>query len=139
MISVARSKSSKKKLPAAASGNANSVSLQAQWAGPLPPPAALENFNRIVPGAAERIIAMAEAEQKHRHALESGAMFTQQEAVRLAARDSRMGMILGALIAFGGIAAALFSFLHGAPWMLSAAFLSLPLMIVAVELIRRKH
>ena len=37
-----------------------------QWSGPLPPPAALEHFNQIIPHGAERIMAMVEREQEHR-------------------------------------------------------------------------
>ena len=40
------------------------------FSGPLPPPNFLEKYNTIVPGAAERILEMAEAEQNHRHFLE---------------------------------------------------------------------
>jgi len=41
------------------------------FSGPLPPPAVLMGYEEIVPGAAERIIAMAEGEQKHRHKIET--------------------------------------------------------------------
>ena len=44
------------------------------WSGPLPPPAALESFNRIIPGGAERILAMAEKEQGHRVELEKSQL-----------------------------------------------------------------
>lgn len=37
------------------------------FAGPLPPPESLAQYDKIVPGAAERIIAMAEKEMEHRH------------------------------------------------------------------------
>ena len=37
------------------------VSMVSQeFSGPLPPPAVLDDYNRVVPSAAERIIAMAE-------------------------------------------------------------------------------
>jgi len=38
--------------------------------GPLPPPAILKHYDAIVPGAAERIIAMAEGEVTHRRSIE---------------------------------------------------------------------
>lgn len=82
---------------------------------------------------------MAEKEQHQRHQLESGTLFTQQEAIRLAARDGLVGMLLGATVALSGIGAAVWSFIAGAPWPLSVAFLSLPIMIVAAELVRRKN
>lgn len=42
--------------------------------GPIPPPAVLEGYERVVPGAAERILRMAEQEALHRRALEVEAM-----------------------------------------------------------------
>jgi len=38
-----------------------------QWSGPLPAPESLAKYDNIVPGAAERILVMAEKEQNHRH------------------------------------------------------------------------
>lgn len=37
-----------------------------RYSGPIPAPEALEHYNRIVPGAADRIIRMAELEQQSR-------------------------------------------------------------------------
>ncbi len=40
------------------------------FSGPLPPPETLEKYNQVLPGAAERIISMAEQQSRHRQALE---------------------------------------------------------------------
>jgi uncharacterized membrane protein len=40
------------------------------FSGPLPPPEALEKYNQVLPGAADRIISMAEQQAKHRQGLE---------------------------------------------------------------------
>lgn len=40
------------------------------WQGPLPHPEALIRYNDAQPGAADRIIKMAEKEQRHRHFVE---------------------------------------------------------------------
>jgi uncharacterized membrane protein len=40
------------------------------FAGPIPPPKILEEYNRILPGAADRILAMAEKQAAHRQFLE---------------------------------------------------------------------
>jgi len=40
------------------------------YEGPIPPPSILQHYDTIVPGAAERIIAMAEGEIQHRRAVE---------------------------------------------------------------------
>ncbi len=39
--------------------------------GPLPPPEILAGYDDVTPGAADRIITMAEKNQAHRHALEA--------------------------------------------------------------------
>jgi len=41
------------------------------FSGPLPPPSVLSQYNQVVPGAAERIIAMAESQSEHRQQLEN--------------------------------------------------------------------
>lgn len=43
------------------------VSQMEAWHGPLPPPESLKQYDNIVPGAAERILSMAEKEMSHRH------------------------------------------------------------------------
>jgi len=43
--------------------------VAAQFSGPLPPPAMLQGYASVFPGCAERIVAMAEAEQKERHSV----------------------------------------------------------------------
>ncbi len=43
--------------------------IGAFYTGPVPPPVILEQLERIVPGAAERIIVMAEKEQQATHTL----------------------------------------------------------------------
>ena len=44
--------------------------VKAEFSGPLPPPDALEKYERVSPGAAKRIIAMAETRGHHRRELE---------------------------------------------------------------------
>jgi uncharacterized membrane protein len=46
------------------------IVTHAFFEGPLPPPALLEQFERLVPGAASRILAFTEDEFRHRRALE---------------------------------------------------------------------
>ena len=40
------------------------IERHASFSGPLPPPSILEDYDRVCPGAADRIIKMAEKEQK---------------------------------------------------------------------------
>lgn len=51
--------------------NNNSVQVQQQsWQGPLPPPAALEHFDRVSPGAAQAIVETWIGETRHRQRIE---------------------------------------------------------------------
>lgn len=47
------------------------ISEQTHYSGPLPRPEDLAKYDQIVPGAAERIIKMAESEMEHRHTQEN--------------------------------------------------------------------
>ncbi len=40
----------------------------------MPHPAVLEGYERVVPGAARRILDMAEADARHQHMLETSAL-----------------------------------------------------------------
>lgn len=44
------------------------------YSGPIPPPEALARYEEIQPGAADRIIKMAEKQQEHRMSLETKAI-----------------------------------------------------------------
>ena len=44
--------------------------LEQSWSGPLPPPAALGEYDRICPGTAKTILEMAVGQQAHRQNLE---------------------------------------------------------------------
>jgi len=83
--------------------------VSAQWTGPLPPPAALEAFERIVPGGAERIFAQFEAEAKHRRELE-------QRQSKFLIRDVHIGQIMAGLYAMGGLAVTTFAIYLDKPW-----------------------
>lgn len=50
------------------------VVTQSAFQGPIPPPSILNEYNIIVPDAAERIIQMAEKDQKHVHEMEKAAL-----------------------------------------------------------------
>lgn len=76
-----------------------SASISA-FQGPLPPPEALEQYGRIVPNGADRIVAMAESQMRHRQALESAVVNGNVEAQR---RGQVMGFILGLVAILGGI------------------------------------
>ncbi|MEW6490361.1 MAG: DUF2335 domain-containing protein [Thermodesulfobacteriota bacterium] len=64
--------------------------------GPLPPPDAFEHYERTLPGAANRILAMAERQEAHRHAIEG-------DAVRAKIRQAYVGQAAGFLLAVTAI------------------------------------
>jgi uncharacterized membrane protein len=99
----------------------NQVSVRQEWSGPLPPPAALERFNQIIPNGADRIVAMAEKEQAHR---------IDYEKTGLAAtvREARRGQILGAIISAVAIGGAIFNTYIGGYWAVSVALVGVPVL-----------
>ncbi|MBS0204493.1 MAG: DUF2335 domain-containing protein [Planctomycetes bacterium] len=78
------------------------------FAGPLPPPQILEDYNRIVPGSANRILSMAEKQADHRRRLET--QITSSDIT-----NSRVGLVFGLVIGLGGIAAATVIAIYGHP------------------------
>jgi hypothetical protein len=50
--------------------------------GPIPPPSVLAGYNEVEPGFAERIVAMAEKEQSHRHDQENKALNQEETALK---------------------------------------------------------
>lgn len=102
-----------------------------QWSGPLPPPAALDQFNQIVPGGAERIIAMVEREQAHRIEMESIGL-------NALVRDTRRGMWIGGTIAVLAIAGAVLSAYLGAYFLVSVAIVGLPIAVIVQAMLKSK-
>lgn len=74
--------------------------------GPLPTPEVLFQYNQIVPGAAERIVAMAESQANHRQKLEL-------IAVKSGSRDSLLGLIFGLIIGLSAIIGSIITILAG--------------------------
>lgn len=75
------------------------VQRQEAYMGPIPRPEDFEKYERILPGAADRILSMAEKQALHRQRLEEKAIFS-------GIKDSRIGQYLSFIIAmsviFGG-------------------------------------
>ncbi len=76
------------------------MSLSEHHSGPIPHPRILRGYEEITPGAADRILTMAEKEAQHRHSMDD-------VCVRADSRDSLLGIIsafiLGTLCIVGGI------------------------------------
>lgn len=93
-------------------GDENSHAIVSQtsvvFSGPLPPPQVLKQYNDIVPGAADRVLSMAEEQSKHRQHLE-----------RYVIRTDGLKSVLGLLFAFGvaviGLISGAYSAIKGQP------------------------
>lgn len=70
----------------------------------MPPPETLERYDRIVPGAAERILAMAEVDAKHLQALELTSLAASQEEACRRHIEVRHGQIYGLCIGLAALA-----------------------------------
>lgn len=82
--------------------------ISAKWSAPLPPPSALAEFDRVVPGSAARIIDEFEAEARHRRELE-------RRQASFIIRDVHIGQALAALFAVSGLGVAALAIWLGHP------------------------
>lgn len=71
------------------------------YSGPIPSPEALARYEEIQPGAADRILKMAEKQQEHRMALETKAIGGQVD-------QSKRGQLFGFILVFVCVAVAVF-------------------------------
>lgn len=62
-----------------------------QHVGPIPDPATLERYNQVQPGFAERIMVMAEKEQKQRHENDIAILSNQHEQHKRDTDTYRLG------------------------------------------------
>jgi len=66
------------------------------YQGPIPPPSALREYDAVLPGAADRIIAMAEAQSRHRQEMES-------KVIGADLANARIGLYCGLVIGLAAI------------------------------------
>ncbi len=80
------------------------VSVRAQsfqaFQGPVPPPGMLAEYERIFPGCAERLVAMAESQLSHRQGLESAVVHSNVAAEK---RGQWMAFVLAFAAIAGGV------------------------------------
>lgn len=70
-----------------------------RFAGPLPPPAILAQYNNVVPGGAKRIFALAEKQADHRRHLERTVV---EGNTRAQSRGQLFGFVIGLVGLIGG-------------------------------------
>ena len=79
------------------------------FSGPIPHPEILKGYNEIIPGAAERVLVMAENEAKHQREMEATALRTARAEVRL-------GQWLGFGIGIAVLGTSIAALFLGSPW-----------------------
>ncbi len=75
------------------------VSQQA-FSGPIPPPSLLNEYDSVQDGLADRIVTMAESQQKHRHSLESKSV---EAAIKVEARGQNYALVVSLFIIIGAL------------------------------------
>lgn len=73
--------------------------IQSEFSGPIPPPNIIKGYEEILPGAADRIIRMAETQALHRQAME-------KKMVESESRDSLLGIFFAFSLGIGCLIAA---------------------------------
>lgn len=102
-----------------------------QWQGALPPPGALEHFNRIIPNGAERIMAMVEQEQAHR-------IKHEERRLEAAIAEGRVRGWQGFALSIACVLGAVGTAAIGAHPSVSIALVSLPMVAAIKALLGRK-
>jgi len=78
------------------------------FSGPMPHPSVLEGYENLVPGAAERILVMAEADANHQREIELLAL-------RAAEGEVKRGQLFGLTIGVTALGAAMMALYMGSP------------------------
>lgn len=74
------------------------LAVEQAFQGPIPPPSTLAGYEQLLPGAADRILAMAESETKHRQAMEKTAVEAEVNGLESESKDTRRGQYCGLII-----------------------------------------
>ena len=79
------------------------------FSGPLPPPLVLREYNEIIPGLADRIVALAEKQTEHRIGIET-------KVINSDIGRSWGGLICGFVVALACVVAGTLCILYGHDW-----------------------
>lgn len=104
-----------------------SVQQTQMWSGPIPSPDALEKYNHVLPGSANRLLSLAEKEQNHRHDMDRNVLATKAGDVK---RGQRYGFVIAIFAVGGAVWCASF-----APWV-SGVLVSVPVATIVIAFIK---
>jgi uncharacterized membrane protein len=107
------------------------IQMMCSYSGPLPPPEMLERYGKIVPGAPERILKMAEKQSEHRIELE-------KVVVKGNSRRENQGLQYGFIISLVTIIGGIFLIYNNKNSAGLVAILT-PLGILATSFLYSKH
>jgi len=93
--------------PSASAAKPQQMLVQTAFAGPLPPASELARYEQVLPGAAERILRMAEQERTDRQALQREQQAVASEVTRMEVRARARLAITGQMLGFIGMVLAL--------------------------------
>jgi uncharacterized membrane protein len=95
-------------------GHLHKSFAQYQFAGPLPPPEILAKYEQLMPGIAERLMALTETEASHRRLLENKSLDAQIEAFKKESSEIRLGQVLAFVIGTITIISGAYTSVNGA-------------------------
>ncbi len=104
--------------PSAQSEEIFSLTAHEHFVGPLPPPEVLAEYERVVPGLAERIVALAEKEQHERFALAKERVSLEREDIAVAKEQISLlkrAQWFGFSFGTATLASSLYLITHGEP------------------------
>lgn len=99
--------------------------------GPIPSAAQFKAYENTLPGSADRILSMAEREQRYRHVYD-------ERSLNLEYRYSTTGLIFGFLLAAGSLLAA-YTLAQSGHAELAAAFIAAPIFGIVVHFINGRR
>ena len=88
---------------------------QCNFTGSLPAPEVLAEYNHLVAGAAERIVAIAEKEQEHRHRMQEKLLDARLLALRQARNERRLWQVFAFSLAVVSVVCGAIAAMLGEP------------------------
>ncbi|WOE40697.1 DUF2335 domain-containing protein [Acinetobacter chinensis] len=127
-----------------ATKNGNDVSVaveEAESYSPYPPPELVKAFEEIQPGLADRLMQIVENEQRISHEVARHQMIENSKINAANIENQKhnsllflLGLIFGVLIGLGILCVAVFALHKGYPWVATAAFSALGVILIILVL-----
>lgn len=93
----------------------SSVEMAAAYSGPLPPPEWLRQYEEVLPGIADRMMALVESEVSNQHDASAHDRQMQERVVSAGITMAKRGQVVAALLGFSFLVAAVVLALTGNP------------------------